>query len=962
MAALAGLLWPANWPELLPTLVRMLEFPDSVAGGLLCISHMVREIVVENLGAFMATLSPPLFALYEMQRNSPTVTVSTTDILCRTLRVIKEVVVCLGQGSFGEDEKTSIQTLQELLRVWFPSIQAILSAPLNSHAVCAQKIVAVQIISNLTMYFPTLASGSMNLIIPPMWESLTFGVQMHNVLVQQGSVPFPDAEVADDEGYVLGFEAFAMEVFEFYTGMSAHSRLRKLLKNNLSALIQYLIPYLRMTCEQEEEWIDDASAFVNGDDEDTLVGSVRASAYELLEELNDNMPNALTPLLIQHALAYRLQAPSWREKEACWLALSVIAGDIQQWHEEGNTRKLSALPWQVDSLIQMLREDMAASENESPFLAGRALWCIASFFFLVPDDALVYLVQTAVAALQPTQPVPVRVSACRTLAKLAKRLPLPVLHQYAPLIEQLLLDIIQVASVDIVSFLVDTLQYVVAADPQFHSPSLPAVIGAFFDLFARYPEEFEMSAAIRDTFATLAKNGNESFDMLAELAIPRIVQIFGNLAAVDSGSIDFYLSTASYVVAGHHRRPRPAVVAPLLSLVEIVLSFLETTDDASLYEPGCFLLRLYLYVLPNEMVPYIDRIYAFALRLIDASFSDQTSIPAAPLMTTLLRKHGQVLGGERIRQLSISLMARLSVTKSLSLTRAILLVYIQFLCVYDVQTLFSLLQNTPTADGNNALTQVLEQWSLSMSDIFGQFAKKCNIMAITKVLSFNDPNFAQLRVPTHITFSDNGAQVFAESAAGMITRSKAKSAGVLEQRHEQLFWTRSLSVLLDQYKQAVKKEKERNPHFSLGGSGIVVGMDGSGLNSGDGNLQQAKNAGGGVGDFNDEDEDEDEDDEDEDGEDEDGEDDEDDEDGFGDIDLEEELYFLMGGYDEGGEDLNVDVEELEDPLSQLEVKGYIEQFLRAFNQQDSNRLGAIASQMKMKQQQMLQQILNPEGA
>lgn len=205
-------------------------------------------------------------------------------------------------------------------------------------------------------------------------------------------------------------------------------------------------------------WSSDPNQFVADDEDDTWAYSPRTAAVDLFDEMVEVFGNdGLTAVVsaasakMQEAAA-RMQAQNphwWKLREAAELALGTIADELIDQQMQGvrildiETMLRSVLVQDLDVNCVFHSVAFILMSAATEFLRGRALWLSSRLAGGASVDLWGPYVGCAVQALSTTSPIPVRVSACRALAKFCPRIDK---QQLAPLLPAIIQGVAALAN------------------------------------------------------------------------------------------------------------------------------------------------------------------------------------------------------------------------------------------------------------------------------------------------------------------------------------------------------------------------------------------------------------------------------------------------------------------------------------------------------------------------------------
>lgn len=212
-----------------------------------------------------------------------------------------------------------------------------------------------------------------------------------------------EATYNTDNEPIVKYETLIPNLIDFLRVVNEHSPLRPILKAHLPAIFYICIGYIQITKEQEELWISDPNEFISEEGQTEISNSVRSCALRLMGELADTFDETALKAM-SHAVGQHMkEGKSWKIKEAVIQSVGFL-------YENFLESSALNIPEFASSLISDL------NNQSSPFVRGRALWCIANFSPILHKQQLLPVLAACSHSLSDAnEPFPVKVGACQAL-------------------------------------------------------------------------------------------------------------------------------------------------------------------------------------------------------------------------------------------------------------------------------------------------------------------------------------------------------------------------------------------------------------------------------------------------------------------------------------------------------------------------------------------------------------------
>ncbi|PWN46726.1 ARM repeat-containing protein [Violaceomyces palustris] len=572
ISTIAGPDYPDQFPELLPHLQHLLgqAEPNSTHGAMALLSDFVRvemdEVqLMQVANEFLPTLET---VLADEQRLTP-------HVRARCILVFRQCLTTLFmvKDTYPDAVKTATHTL---LPRWLSAMEALLTrdaaADLANAGENAWETLAIRneifrtikTASFFRKQFKPFLPNFVNLALANLTSLLPAFHQIYlSSSTSDSSLPTPTPAEEGDSDVATDIPSLACSILDFIAEASRNDRCRDLFLQGgtggegteteaFSHLIKLMLVYVDMTLEDEENWANDANAFVADEDDDTMAYSLRIATADLLGTVIDQYPSpALRCLGIRLAERVRQGEEAkangdqdwWKAHEGCLAAVGNNSEAISEILElENQARPEASL--NIETIFTELVLPNVG-DGSPPFLQGRCFVFASQFAKALPSQLATQFLEAAVGAIESeTASMPVKISAVRTVKNFYRHLSHSLVSPLAPRIIRQLGPLLTRASEDTLVLVVETIQSVLAEDRDLegeevagaliHNEVEPEVIGnlveASLQVWAPNARDIILLSVVSDLLESLASSKSS---IISRVVVERSLPIL-SAAIVDS--------------------------------------------------------------------------------------------------------------------------------------------------------------------------------------------------------------------------------------------------------------------------------------------------------------------------------------------------------------------------------------------------------------------------------------------
>ncbi|WFC99914.1 hypothetical protein MYAM1_002660 [Malassezia yamatoensis] len=582
-------------------------------------------------------------------------------------------------------------------------------------------------------------------------------------------------------------------------------------------LLRLLTIYGQITREDQELFEDDPSAFVDEDDEESVLVTLRTSTTDFLEQLLDLYPLPVLrtlPRLVQECA--QASNGGWKWQEAVLMLLGNTHTLIEEILDSMQDHTHLLQPLQVIHTLAV----PAMTQNRSSFLQGRSFVFLSQYIRALDPSFTNEVFQAAIQCLNTSEestPLHTKLSAVRAIRNIAqlgehldKQDANAVIRELGPLLLQ--------ANGSPLVLVIDALEAALHTDfTHDDAPLLIEVGHAALQAWRMQAADHQVELSLAALLELLVKEGQPGAQPIVH---------YGIQCAADALNQDTQGTGLGASAAAMARAMLSA--APSSSLQEVVQLFLTAAtrylvqvDDSEAAQSLIVCLTILWQKCGENAMQWEDHgmsAMEIVLRIVqnhlDSQKEDIVGMPMGVLLVTLfLQANTNESAASTLTSvmpgLVFALASKLAKVTSTDSIMA-LLFPLQYLFAVHTQDVIALL-STSQLDGNqNALVLVVTKWLDSASLAISQCAKRVHLAGLCQLYTswpmLLDPVLVQGKVrPVHA----DGR--FTLTHTVIITRSKARSSDLYEEISARI---KAANILLDEFQTSQDQNSYANDKLS----------------------------------------------------------------------------------------------------------------------------------------------------
>ncbi|KAJ5690523.1 Armadillo-like helical [Penicillium macrosclerotiorum] len=768
--------FPDDWPELLPSLLHIINdaaTSDSALHGAL---KVLLDLVDTGFSMLPAILSPPLFAVATSQTRRP---------------ILRALAVAAFRSCFDtlemvlEQHKVAIkQFVDELLGGWSPFFVEILKAPLPQppseeeankqgevasqwRGSIALKLQIVKTLMKIRMVFPTLLTAQSPAYFSTVWTELT------NVLPVYQNFYLEDerqARLEDVDGLPYSLDFLVLEELDLIQTLlkapPVKAELQKELQNAegaasakswLPELMKLASSYAQITTEEEGLWEIDVNLFLSEETSVTANYTPRTCSGDLAIKVADWLREKAAEGVLTYMNTLFTDASA---------ALYILNSLLREFAEDD--QQIS--PDLANHFTQFVQYAM---QQEQELLRARG-YLVAGSLAKVAGEAFqqttTSYLEAALKAIAEDPAEVVRVACIRVLQDLLPSLPANVARPFQVTVISAISDFVSAHDLredaecdDLKVTLAETLRDTIKTDPSVVLSSI--AIDVLFNIASSGAENFQLTLTVTEAFEDIvdqiAENGPDAYMRLCERVLPSLMGAIdvGNLT--EENALTNFAADLLRALAERSLEPMPA------GFVETVMPKLNRllldSDEAELIRPATEAVR---HMLSHDFAQFlawrdpqsgkeaIEVVLVIIDRLLGPAVDDNAATEVGQLAAELVERAGSERLGPYLPQLLQAVAQRLATAQQAQFIQSLILVFARLTLISAREVVDFLAQ--VNLGGQSGLVVVLSKWLENSVNFAGYDEIKQNIFALARLYELADPRLAEVPVKGDLIIQDTG--------------------------------------------------------------------------------------------------------------------------------------------------------------------------------------------------------------
>jgi hypothetical protein len=617
--------------------------------------------------------------------------------------------------------------------------------------------------------FSTYSQNALGLIIKPVWMLMysTLPIYFDYCIFSQEVDVKSDL---DDSDY--GVEGMAIQLLELVSSLALRPSVMAALPTELEPLVQTIATYMFMTRDQQTRWYSDPNQFIQDEDKDEGLASVRSCCLALLSELIERFQEPALKALLATAEGFltlsstrivwsdqeeiqelvqdineellgtiRLNEAEyrWKAREAAVLIIGRSVDDILSCN--ARARKAGGLQIDFTGVFDtIIRADLENTHqvHGSEYLRGRALWCTARMTEMLSKDPelCVKLFCSSALCLEPRLPLAVRLSSCFAVSRLAKKIDgqdgrvIGIL----PSVFSSLTTLLGEALTETLQLVLETLLDVSMLNAEFTAQGPLLAADKLLGLYCKFYGESSMGGTIlalirhwsdipgcikplSDTFVPFVQELLQQYPVTLNKA-----SSVSSVSTVDSRTDPaFVLPSSLDIIRIFVRKCKPESeeALTLLRLLPTLIDVTLKTDDLSLLLHSAACLRAYVACMPAQILlsNLGPKLIEAASKMLDPTLNESCAVHLGYFMVQLFARVSPRVDED----LLVGCLNKVHRSKMPSIVQGLVLVFARLIHSHSSE-IIGFMSNL-SLDRRVGLKVLLDKWLIHQPLIRGKYTK-----------------------------------------------------------------------------------------------------------------------------------------------------------------------------------------------------------------------------------------------
>ncbi|CAE6488834.1 unnamed protein product [Rhizoctonia solani] len=774
--------WPDEYPELLDQLIGLLSTDniDSIHGSMQVMAEFVRSDVTEDqILPILRQLLPVLMNIL----GDPSKHAALTR--ARTISVFRQCVEALYMVK--EQHPSAVaEATTTVLPTWLDAFQVLLAIDpqldvsssdnwdglaVRTEVYRSLNTIHTSFPKSLSTFTPALLGHSLthlNRLLP----------SFINHYVRADADPAP-ATSSDDPDQQVSLTSLASSLLDYVGSAVRTSVGRSWFESTdgvLQGYIEMVAGWSQMTEEDEENWTNNPNAFVADEDDEAGLFNIRIAGFDLVMHFLDRIAvptlqalQAVTQTAVQQIQSSSRAAEWWKPLEALLAVLGThsetILETLENEESEGRLK-----PIHVDAIIKEIVPQLA-SAAEYPFLQGRAIVFASQYASILPQDIQMQYLEAAWTVLKSEASAPVKVSAVKAIRNFISHISGEAMAGVAPRILQDLAPLLLITVEETLALVMETLSVLLKVErgkwlTADHAGSLTT---ALLDVWRKNVKDQVLLSVITEVFEGLA---TASYQATVSQALPPLSAAL-TLVSKDETWIT---SSALEIITGLMRGTHEGQLGQgfFENLGPALFKAIGETEDREVIQNGIECLTLIVRKDHAQLTQWhdatgrsgFDNVLSFLARLLQRDQNESGGLVVGDLIIHLFRRSGEQIGPV-LPELLQAMVTRIDSAKTATFLQS-LIVPFAFLIHTQRDNVLNLLESTSVGP-KRGLDVLIHAWCKSLSTRFSSLRPSFynSTLALCQMFLSNRPSLRQIYVKGDIIVKPETQNV-------IITRSRAK--------------------------------------------------------------------------------------------------------------------------------------------------------------------------------------------
>lgn len=255
-------------------------------------------------------------------------------------------------------------------------------------------------------------------------------------------------------------------------------------------------------------------------------------------------------------------------------------------------------------------------------------------------------------------------------------------------------------------------------------------------MFFKYSSDPFLEMIVRRLIRYLCQN-ETCLQAIHEKFIPTIVNVIsfeGDQTIVTKQDIAIDVLT---IIVKYSKAPLPDIL--IETAFPTMMHCVLHSEDHEILASGGECLKTFIFVSPEQICSYkngqgLNYIMELTTSMLNPMNSDRSAVQIGPLIITIIRKAGNILG-DNVDMLLKAVISKMQLVECLRVMSNLIMVF-AYLILTQLEAVLNFLSTVPGPTGEPALTFVITVWLSKQTSFFGLFERKLTIFSLCRLFEY----------------------------------------------------------------------------------------------------------------------------------------------------------------------------------------------------------------------------------
>lgn len=274
-------------------------------------------------------------------------------------------------------------------------------------------------------------------------------------------------------------------------------------------------------------------------------------------------------------------------------------------------------------------------------------------------------------------------------------------------------------------------------DPMITATYRDKLIPLTIDMFFKYSMDPFLETIVRRLIRYLCQNEN-CLQIIQEKFIPTIVNVISYVSGnqVIATKQDIAIDILAIIVK-YSKAPLPEIL--IETAFPAMMHCVLHSEDHEILTSGGECLKAFIFIAPEQICAYkngqgLNYIMELTTSMLNPMNSDRSAVQIGPLIITIIRKAGNILG-DNVEMLLKAVISKMQLVECLRVMSNLIMVF-AYLILTQLDAVLNFLSTVPGPTGEPALTFVISVWLSKQTSFFGLLERKLTIFSLCRLFEY----------------------------------------------------------------------------------------------------------------------------------------------------------------------------------------------------------------------------------